>query len=301
MFGIDPIADFARCRSRHPFSAAARDDENCLRGRRDCSTIESSDPAIRFFREVARDRLSANRMEDAALIVFYTTAAGACIPVGALLGGVERFRPRWLERDMRHGVIAFGGGVLVGAVALVLVPEGVSRLAHPAGAAISFVAGGVCFFFVERFLGLRRRETPQLAAMLLDYIPESLALGGMFAAGSATAPLLAALIGLQNLPEGFNAFRELNSKHVARPTRIYAAMCALVPLGPILGLLGWSYLAQHNAVLGGIMLFSAGGILYLIFQDIAPQSRLNRHWAPPLGAILGFGVGLIGRLVVNAT
>jgi ZIP family zinc transporter len=31
----------------------------------------------------------------------------------------------------------------------------------------------------------------------------------------------------------------------------------------------------------------------MIFQDIAPQAKLQRHWAPPLGAVLGFGLGMI--------
>ena len=44
--------------------------------------------------------------------------------------------------------------------------------------------------------------------MLLDYVPESLALGGAFAIGAESAPLLAIVMGLQNLPEGFNGYRE---------------------------------------------------------------------------------------------
>jgi ZIP family zinc transporter len=48
------------------------------------------------------------------------------------------------------------------------------------------------------------------------------------------------------------------------------------------------------------MLFASGGILYLIFQDIAPQSHMQRHWAPPLGAVLGFCLGMLGNSVLNA-
>ena len=45
--------------------------------------------------------------------------------------------------------------------------------------------------------------------------------------------------------------------------------------------------------------FAAGGILYLIFQDIAPQSKMRRHWMPPLGAVLGFVVGMIGKQLIG--
>jgi len=47
------------------------------------------------------------------------------------------------------------------------------------------------------------------------------------------------------------------------------------------------------------MLFATGGILYLIFQDIAPQSRLKHHWGPPLGAVLGFCLALLGDILIN--
>jgi len=47
------------------------------------------------------------------------------------------------------------------------------------------------------------------------------------------------------------------------------------------------------------MLFCAGGILYLTFQDIAPQAKLERAWAPPLGAVVGFLIGLTGYMLIG--
>ncbi|PKO56571.1 MAG: divalent cation transporter, partial [Betaproteobacteria bacterium HGW-Betaproteobacteria-21] len=129
----------------------------------------------------------------------------------------------------------------------------------------------------------------------LDYIPESLALGGALAAGSRAAPLLALFIGLQNIPEGFNAYRELKAAKQPDASRILLLMLMLVPIGPVIGILGWVYLGDRLALLGASMLFASGGILYLIFQDIAPQSHMRRHWAPPLGAVLGFSVGMLGN------
>lgn len=233
-------------------------------------------------------------------MILWTAVAGGCIFLGGVAARFERIRPQWLENDFRHSVIAFGGGVLISALALVLIPEGSRHIPSPLIASLIFVIGGFAFFTLERFLGLRRRESPQFMAMLLDYIPETLALGGMFAIGAASAPMLAFLIGLQNLPEGFNAYRELNALPQSKSARTLILMLALMPLGPLVGTIGWVYGAEHSAMLGGIMLFSAGGILYLIFQDVAPQSRLVRHWGPALGAVLGFGVGMLGQMLVSA-
>jgi len=107
-----------------------------------------------------------------------------------------------------------------------------------------------------------------LPLRLLDFVPESLALGGAFALGIQSAPLLALFIGLQNIPEGFNAYRELRSTQSANKRPILVLMMLLVPLGPIIAIIGWIYLKEHVLLLGATMLFASGGILYLIFQDI---------------------------------
>jgi ZIP family zinc transporter len=232
-------------------------------------------------------------------MLLLTAAAGACILVGGLLASVERIRPQWLETEFRHSAIAFGGGVLVAAVALVLVPEGNRLLPSPVEAAALFLAGGVFFCFFEVWLTRRGGGKPQFSAMLLDYLPESLALGGMFASGSPLAPMLALLIGLQNLPEGFNAYRELSASSRGHAARTLVLMACVIPLGPAFGTVGWIYGAEHPFFLGGVMQFSAGGILYLLFQDIAPQASLGRHWAPTLGAVLGFCLGMLGNLLVT--
>ena len=227
-------------------------------------------------------------------LLLWTALAGACIPLGAGLGRIEHLRPRWLEEEFRHFVIAFGGGVLIGAVALVLVPEGVALLPRPVAATGLLLAGGGAFMALDRAQAKRRRATPQFIAMAADFLPESLALGGMFAANAEGAVLLALLIGLQNLPEGFNAWREL-SGHI-RPGVALRRMLLLALLGPVCGTFGWFWLADQDAVLGSIMLVAAGGILYLTFQDIAPQARLERRWTPPLGAVLGFALALVSEL-----
>jgi ZIP family zinc transporter len=238
-------------------------------------------------------------MDPFLAMLVYTTGASAGIPLGGLLARIEHLHPGWIESEFRHFVIAFGGGVLLAAVALVLLPQGLAFVPEPIAVVAFFMAGGLAFFALERWLGLRRRESPQLTATLLDYIPECLALGGMFAVGAGSAPLLALLIGLQNLPEGFNAFREQASVSGTSPSGVLLKMTLLVPIGPVLGMVGWLYLSTYTYLLGALMLIASGGILYLIFQDIAPMSRLRRHWFPPLGAVCGFGAALLGKVLLD--
>ena len=42
------------------------------------------------------------------------------------------------------------------------------------------------------------------------------------------------------------------------------------------------------------MIYCSGGIIYFLFNDIAPKVSLRDHWWPPFGALVGFLVGIIG-------
>ena len=117
------------------------------------------------------------------------TLAGAAIPLGALLAQVETIRPRWLEQEFRHAMIAFGGGVLLAAVSLVLVPEGISELDWP-WVCLAFGGGGFVFFLLDRAIESRGGSVAQAMAMLLDFIPEAIAVGAAFASGMQIGLLL---------------------------------------------------------------------------------------------------------------
>ena len=64
-------------------------------------------------------------MQEFYLVIALTFMAGMAMPLGALLAGVDQLRPTWLTDEYRHGIIAFGGGALLSAVALVLVKASV--------------------------------------------------------------------------------------------------------------------------------------------------------------------------------
>lgn len=236
-------------------------------------------------------------MSEILRVVLLTVVAGGAIPLGGFLARIENLHPAWLEREFRHGVIAFGGGALLAAVALVLVPEGINNLPGWTGMA-SLMLGGVAFMQLDVLLHRLRTPASQLAATLADFLPEAAALGASLATGGPNAALLALLIAMQNLPEGFNAYRELRQGGFGSRIVLTGFVLAAL-LGPAAGLLGFFVLVQVPAAVGFVMLFASGGILYLMFQDIAPQTKLRTHWGPPLGAVLGFAAGLTGHLLLH--
>ncbi len=223
--------------------------------------------------------------------------AGLAMFVGGAAARLEKLPESELKARVVHGIVAFGGGVLVAAVAFVLAPRGLQFLPLLPAAAL-FCAGACVFLLLDRSLSRRGGSRAQFMAMLMDFVPEAISLGAVFAHHHRLGLLLALFIGAQNLPEGFNAYRELRSAGMGS-AHVLRAMLLLSLLGPAASLTGYAFLQSQPKIVGALMLFAAGGILYLIFQDIAPQSTMKRHWSPPLGATLGFVVGMVGEKLLG--
>jgi len=85
-------------------------------------------------------------MTDVYIILFFTIGAGSCIPLGGMIAKIERIQPLWLEEELRHFIIALGGGILLGAVAIVLVPEGIDSMEQSIFAVPAILSGGYNFF-----------------------------------------------------------------------------------------------------------------------------------------------------------
>ena len=73
----------------------------------------------------------------------------------------------------------------------------------------------------------------------------------------------------------------------------------LAPVGPLAAYFGMSFLSDEPELMSAIMAFSAGGIMYLMFQDIAPKVPLRNSWLRPMGALVRFFVGVLGAVLVE--
>jgi ZIP family zinc transporter len=236
-------------------------------------------------------------MNEITIILTATWLAGLAAFVGGLVSRFEHFAETETKREIIHGIVALGGGILLAAVAFALVPRAVLLLS-PLNVTASFCAGGLAFCALDAWMARRGGAKSQFMAMLMDFLPESISLGAVFGHDKRLGLLLAAFIGAQNLPEGFNAFREILAGRI-KPRKALGILFAASLLGPAASAMGYYFLRQHEDLTAWIMIFAGGGIVYLIFQDIAPQSRLQRHWLPPLGAVLGFAVGLLGKTIIG--
>lgn len=237
-------------------------------------------------------------MPDLILALLYGTIAGLMIPLGGFIAKIERLQPRWLEQEFRHSMIAFGGGILVSAVAFVLVPEGLDLL--PLWSALAaFFGGGLLFALLEHLGKKHGRSNAQFIAMLTDFLPEAISLGALIANRSADAALLAFFISAQNLPEAFNAYREIMADRTRSPRRVIQSFFALSALGPLAVVAGYLFLSDAPMITGAIVMTAAGGILFLMFQDIAVKAHLRYSQAPSMAALGGFALGIVAMALVG--
>jgi ZIP family zinc transporter len=232
-------------------------------------------------------------MDEIPIIMIASWLAGLAAFVGGVIACTEGSADTETKREITHGMIAFGGGILVAAVAFALLPLGLSVL-NPATLFVTFCAGGLFFCILDIYLSKQGSTKAQFMAMLTDFFPEAIALGAVFGSDHKLGVLLAGFIGAQNLPEGFNSFREI-TKAGTKPRVALMALLGASLLGPLAAYTGYVFLQGQARLTATIMTFASGGILYLIFQDIAPQAKIRKHWIPALGAVLGFAVGLLGK------
>ncbi|MCX2743306.1 divalent cation transporter [Mangrovivirga sp. M17] len=231
-------------------------------------------------------------------LILFATGAGITVLIGGLLANTfeHHVRETPVKYSVTHFMMAFGAGIILAALSLVLVPEGMKVLTI-IPYLITFIGGSIIFLFIDKSLQSKGGQVAMLLAMLADFIPESIILGAVFASETETAKLLAVIIALQNLPEGFNSFRDLvlSGFSVKRTIIIFSIISFF---GIPSALAGHYFLKGNPELTAYLMTFASGGILYLLTQDIIPESKLkNSHWSA-LGACLGFLVGIIGEKII---
>ena len=114
-----------------------------------------------------------------------------------------------LQHDIDSFVSYVGGGALWAAIALVLLPYGIEHVSVLA-ASFAFLIGGLVFWQRDVLLKRTGNTSPQFIGMLLDFVPEALLLGAAATTGSRVVYLLAGMIALQNMPEGFASYHEMH-------------------------------------------------------------------------------------------
>ena len=141
-------------------------------------------------------------------------------------------------------------------------------------AVTAFLVGGLGFALVDRLLSKSGSSMAQFLAMMMDYVPEALALGAVLSGDLNSAILVAALIALQNLPEGFNAMYEMSETGKSKPSLWLFVL--MVPVGPIAAWIGITLPESFAPMIGAVMMFSAGGMTICLTILVAIVATIHK-------------------------
>jgi ZIP family zinc transporter len=240
-------------------------------------------------------------------------AVGASLLLGALAAASLR-----LPERVAAGLTAFGGGVLLAAVALELVPDA-DELAGTALTAAGLAAGTLVYVAADAWLARRedmammRRAAHAAAAgrpmdmpaapegregeaarglsiaagLFIDGVPESLALGLTIAEGELGVALLAGIL-VGNLVESYGAAQPI----IAGGRSPRFAIRVLGGIGLVLGLAvvaGGTLLADASPELvGTAQAVAAGAVLAVVSIAVIPHAFDEVSRLVSVATILGF-------------
>lgn len=231
-------------------------------------------------------------------VIIFSLLSGSTVFVGGVFSYFfeKTVHNRTIKIRTIHFLTAFATGIMLSAVAFVLVPKGMEQISILLSI-IVFSSGALVFYFIDDYIQKNRTNIPKLMSMLLDFIPESIALGALFVYDHNIGILLAVFIAFQNLPESFVSYIELRSTAFSKK-RALIILFLLSFIGLIFSLIGYYFLKENSVITSCLMLFASGGILYLIFEDIAPFLKVKNSRFITLGVNLGFIVGMLSEALI---
>ncbi len=234
-------------------------------------------------------------------------AAGLATGAGAL----PVFFIKRISSELQGMMLGFGAGVMLAATSFSLLLPGIeaaqtqtqNRFASGLIIVAGVLIGGAFLWLGNRYFphehfskGAEGANVDRLRqvwlfviAITLHNFPEGLAVGVGFGGGDVANGLTLALgIGLQNFPEGLVvAIALLAEGYRKRDVFGIALMTGLVE--PVGGLIGAGIVSIATAVLPWGMAFAAGAMLFVISDEIIPESHtLGREQQATIGVMVGF-------------
>lgn len=241
------------------------------------------------------------------------------------LGASLVFFFKKINRNILNAMLGFAAGVMIAASFWSLLAPGI-EMAEELGqtpwltAAIGFLSGGIFLFAVDKLLphlhsgfdtseaeGIKtswQRSILLVLAITLHNIPEGLAVGVAFGAvayglPSATiggAVALAIGIAIQNFPEGAAVSIPLRREGLSRRKSFFYGQASGI-VEPISGVIGAFAVISMRPILPYALAFAAGAMIYVVVEELIPESQQGegamKTDIATIGCMVGFTVMMI--------
>jgi len=233
--------------------------------------------------------------------------AGLCTGIGAL----PIFLFSHISQNTQGVLLGFGAGVMLAATSFSLIIPGLetaqlnteNNLLAALIVGSGILLGGIFLWLSHRYFphehffkgkegveaGNLKRVWLFILAITIHNFPEGLAVGVSFGGGDiANGTALTLGIGIQNIPEGLVVAISLLTENYSRPTAFWISLLTGL-VEPVGGLLGAMAVSLFLPLLPLAMGFAAGAMLFVISDEIIPEShRLGYEKAATAGVMIGF-------------
>jgi len=247
------------------------------------------------------------------MVLLTALGVGGATVFGSLIG----FGFKNISHKFSDIVLAFAAGVMLAASVLGLILPSV-EYGGKYGIIITVIgifAGALCLNLIDKLVphlhklvgpDIENHHNAQLSKVLLfvtaiaiHNLPEGIAAGVSFGAGDdAQALIIAGGIALQNIPEGMVIIGPMLSAGVStRKTFICALITGLVE---VLGtLLGYFAVSLASAILPFALAFAGGTMLYVISDEMIPETHHGTEGGATYSLLVGFCVMLISDVLLG--
>ena len=242
------------------------------------------------------------------LVLLTALGVGGATVIGALIGFIFKN----VSHKLSDIVLSFAAGVMLAAAVVGLILPSLEYGGEKWGILITVVgifAGAVCLNLIDRLVPHLHKPEPDggeeahdnknlnrvllfVLAIAIHNLPEGIAAGVGFGAGdTAGALIIAGGIALQNIPEGMVIIGPMLSAGVKpRKTLLLAMGTGLVEV--VGTLIGYFAVTVASAILPFALAFAGGTMLYVISDEMIPETHAHGHQRGATYALL-FGFCLM--------
>jgi len=245
------------------------------------------------------------------LVLLTALGVGGATVIGSVIG----FLFKRISHRFSDIVLAFAAGVMLAAAILGLILPSV-EYGNLFITVAGIFAGALCLNLVDRLVphlhhmvGADQENHPGNAnldkvllfvmAIAIHNLPEGIAAGVSFGSGNdAEALLIAGGIALQNIPEGMVIISPMLAAGIS-PKRTF--LCGLATgLVEVVGcLLGYFAVTLATAILPFALAFAGGTMLYVISDEMIPETHHDNESGATYSLLVGFCVMLISDVLLG--
>lgn len=217
------------------------------------------------------------------------------------------------NKSLMDAMLGFAAGVMIAASFWSLLSPAIdeaNKLKMISWLVVSsgFLVGGIFLFVGDRLYekfsknnSIKKRCFMLILSITLHNIPEGLAIGvafgsvlyGLDGASVIAASLLALGIGLQNLPEGTAVSIPLKRDGYSNKKAFLIGQLSGA-VEPISGIIGCILVQKITIILPFILAFAAGAMIYVVVQELIPESQTNeKKDLMALFTLIGFALMMI--------